>query len=49
MLNRLELGGPALARYHRIARDEAEIEALFVDLCSRRQTGIKSTCGTIRL
>jgi hypothetical protein len=31
-LNRLELGGPALTRYHRIAWDEIKIEALFVDL-----------------
>ena len=31
-LNRLELGGPALTRYHRIAWDAAKIEALFVDL-----------------
>jgi Transposase DDE domain group 1 len=33
-LNRLELGGPELTRYHRIAWDEAKIEALFVDLFS---------------
>jgi hypothetical protein len=31
-LNRLELGGPELTRYHRIARDGAKIETLFVDL-----------------
>jgi hypothetical protein len=31
-LNRLELGGPELSRYHRIAWDGAKIEALFVDL-----------------
>ena len=31
-LNRLELGGPGLKRYHRIAWDGAKIEALFVDL-----------------
>src|SRR5215471_16033798 len=31
-LNRLELGGAALTRYHRIAWDGAKIEALFVDL-----------------
>jgi hypothetical protein len=31
-LNRLELGGPAPTRYHRIAWDGAQIEALFVDL-----------------
>jgi len=31
-LNRLELGRPALTRYHRIAWDAAKIEALFVDL-----------------
>jgi hypothetical protein len=31
-LNRLELGGAALTRYHRIAWDAAKIEALFVDL-----------------
>jgi hypothetical protein len=31
-LNRLERGGPALTRYHRIAWDGARIEALFVDL-----------------
>src|SRR5436305_5816794 len=31
-LNRLELGGPELTRYHRIAWDGARIEALFVDL-----------------
>jgi hypothetical protein len=31
-LNRLELGGPELARYHRIAWDGTMIEALFVDL-----------------
>ena len=31
-LNRLELGGPELTRYHRIAWDGAGIEALFVDL-----------------
>ena len=31
-LNRLELGGPALTRYHRIAWDGAKIEALFVEL-----------------
>ena len=31
-LNRLELGGPELTRYHRIAWDGAKIEALFVDL-----------------
>jgi Transposase DDE domain group 1 len=31
-LNRLELGGPELTRYHRIAWDAAKIEALFVDL-----------------
>ena len=31
-LNRLELGGPQLTRYHRIAWDEAKIEGLFVDL-----------------
>src|SRR5262249_47730132 len=31
-LNRLELGGPQLTRYHRIAWDEAKIEALFVEL-----------------
>ena len=31
-LNRLELGGPELTRYHRIGWDEAKIEALFVDL-----------------
>jgi hypothetical protein len=31
-LNRLELGGPAPTRYHRIAWDGAKIEALFVDL-----------------
>jgi hypothetical protein len=31
-LNRLELGGPELTRYHRIAWDGAQIEGLFVDL-----------------
>jgi hypothetical protein len=31
-LNRLELGGAELTRYHRIAWDAATIEALFVDL-----------------
>jgi len=31
-LNRLELGGAALTRYHRIGWDGAKIEALFVDL-----------------
>jgi hypothetical protein len=31
-LNRLELGGAVLTRYHRIAWDAAKIEALFVDL-----------------
>jgi len=31
-LNRLELGGAELTRYHRIAWDGAQIEALFVDL-----------------
>jgi hypothetical protein len=31
-LNRLELGGPELSRYHRIAWDGARIEGLFVDL-----------------
>jgi hypothetical protein len=31
-LNRLELGGAELTRYHRIAWDAAKIEALFVDL-----------------
>jgi Transposase DDE domain group 1 len=31
-LNRLELGGPALTRYHRIAWDGAKIEGLFIDL-----------------
>jgi hypothetical protein len=31
-LNRLELGGPEVTRYHRIAWDGAKIEALFVDL-----------------
>jgi hypothetical protein len=31
-LNRLELGGAALTRYHRIAWDGAKIESLFVDL-----------------
>jgi hypothetical protein len=31
-LNRLELGGPELTRYHRIAWDAAKIEAVFVDL-----------------
>ena len=31
-LNRLELGGAAPTRYHRIAWDGAKIEALFVDL-----------------
>jgi Transposase DDE domain group 1 len=31
-LNRLELGGPEPTRYHRIAWDGAQIEALFVDL-----------------
>jgi Transposase DDE domain group 1 len=31
-LNRLEVGGPELTRYHRIARDGAKIEGLFVDL-----------------
>ena len=31
-LNRLELGGTELTRYHRIAWDGAKIEALFVDL-----------------
>jgi hypothetical protein len=31
-LNRLELVGPALTRYDRIAWDAAKIEALFVDL-----------------
>jgi Transposase DDE domain group 1 len=31
-LNRLELGGPELTRYHRIAWDGAKIEGLFVDL-----------------
>jgi len=31
-LNRLELGGPELTRYHRIVWDEAKIEELFVDL-----------------
>ena len=31
-LNRLELGGPELTRYHRIAWEGAKIEALFVDL-----------------
>jgi hypothetical protein len=31
-LNRLELGGAELTRYHRIAWDGAKIEALFVDL-----------------
>jgi hypothetical protein len=31
-LNRLELGGPELTRYHRIAWDGAKIEALFVEL-----------------
>jgi Transposase DDE domain group 1 len=31
-LNRLELGGPKLTRYHRIAWDGAKIEGLFVDL-----------------
>jgi Transposase DDE domain group 1 len=31
-LNRLELGGPELTRYHRIAWDGVRIEALFVDL-----------------
>jgi hypothetical protein len=35
-LNRLELGGPELTRYHRIAWDEAKIEALFA---SRDFTG----------
>src|SRR6201994_286650 len=31
-LNRLELGGPELTRYHRIAWDGAKIEGLFIDL-----------------
>jgi Transposase DDE domain group 1 len=31
-LNRLELGGPELTRYHRIAWDGAKIEAVFVEL-----------------
>ena len=31
-LNRLELGGTALTRYHRIGWDAANIEALFVEL-----------------
>jgi Transposase DDE domain group 1 len=31
-LNRLELGGPELTRYHRIAWDGAKIEVLFVEL-----------------
>jgi hypothetical protein len=31
-LNRLELGGPELTRYHKIAWEAAKIEALFVDL-----------------
>jgi hypothetical protein len=31
-LNRLELGGPELTRYHRIGWDAAKIEALFVEL-----------------
>ena len=31
-LNRMELGGTELTRYHRIAWDGAKIEALFVDL-----------------
>jgi Transposase DDE domain group 1 len=31
-LNRLELGGPELTRYHRVLWDAAKIEALFVDL-----------------
>jgi hypothetical protein len=31
-LNRLELGGPELTRYHRIGWDGAKIEGLFVDL-----------------
>src|SRR6476660_9398991 len=31
-LNRLELGGAVLTRYHRIAWDAAKIEGLFVDL-----------------
>ena len=31
-LNRLELGGPTMTRYHRIAWDAAKIEALFIDL-----------------
>jgi len=31
-LNRLELGGPELTRYHRIAWDGVKIEALLVDL-----------------
>ena len=31
-LNRLELGGPELTRYHRIAWDGAKIEASFVDV-----------------
>src|ERR1700730_136298 len=30
-LNRLELGGPELKRYHRIAWDGAKVEALFAD------------------
>src|SRR6516162_5004523 len=31
-LNRLELGGPTMTRYHRIAWDAAKIETLFIDL-----------------
>jgi Transposase DDE domain group 1 len=31
-LNRLELGGPELTRYHRIAWDGSKVEALFVNL-----------------
>jgi hypothetical protein len=31
-LNRLELGGPTMTRYHRIAWDATKIEALFIDL-----------------
>jgi hypothetical protein len=31
-LNRLELGGPTMTRYHRIAWDAAKIEAWFIDL-----------------
>src|SRR4051794_28104836 len=39
-LNRLELGGPELTRYHRIAWDEAKIEAL-LSICFWKRTSTR--------